>query len=377
MRVLQIGKYYAPQRGGIERSVQDLSEWLVRHGVDVGVLVHQPPGTWRGARETLNGVDIRRAGCIAAPLYAPISPAFPLALARALDEIRPDLLHLHLPNPSCVAALASARARSIPWIVHWHADVSPDVPRAALRAAYRLYRPFEQAVLARANAVVATSHAYLDASGALADWHSKVRVIALGLDDMPEVAEAPPWPTRGALRILAVGRLSHYKGFGVLLDALAQFSKGRLLLVGDGEMAAALRAQASRLGLLDRVAFASDVEDARLRAAYASADVFVLPSLDRSEAFGLVLLEAMRDGLPVIASRIRGSGVGHVVADGVSGLLVPPGDVPALASALARLAEDSTLRRDLGNAGRDRWRSEFTLDRSARAVLDLYLETLR
>ena len=118
MRVLHIGKYYAPQHGGIERHVKDVSEWLVRHGVDVGVLVHQPPGTWRSRCESINGVQVRRAGCIAAPLYAPVSPTLPLQLAQAIDALQPDLLHLHLPNPSCVAALASARARKLPWIVH-------------------------------------------------------------------------------------------------------------------------------------------------------------------------------------------------------------------------------------------------------------------
>ena len=378
MRVLHIGKYYAPQHGGIERHVKDLSEWLVRHGVDVGVLVHQPPRRWRSHRETINGVDVWRAGCVAAPLYAPLSPALPLQLARAIDALQPDLLHLHLPNPSCIAALASARARRLPWIVHWHADVSADVPSVALRMAYHAYRPFEQAVLARAVAVVATSNRYLDASTALADWHAKTRVIPLGIDEIPSPTGNPPkWPAKGDLRLLAVGRLSHYKGFDILLDALSRFPGGRLLLIGDGESSAALHAQALRLGVHDRVAFVREVDDASLRAAYAAADVFVLPSLDRSEAFGLVLLEAMRDGVPVIASDIRGSAVGHVVVDGSSGLLVPPGDAAALAAAFERLVSDPAMRARFGAAGRERWLDAFTLERSARAVLDLYLEMLR
>ena len=378
MRVLHIGKYYAPQHGGIERHVQDLAEWQVQHGIEAGVLVHQPAGAWRSARERHNGVDVHRAGCLAAPLYAPLSPMLPWLLSRSLATSPPDLLHLHLPNPSCVAVLASVRARRLPWVVHWHADVSADVPSPALRLAYRAYRPFEQAILARSAAIIATSQAYLDASDALAAWRSKTRVIALGIGDAVAAPLGVAWPGNPAgLKLLAVGRLSHYKGFDVLLDALARIPAANLLLVGDGECAASLRERAVHLDLGARIAFTSRLDDGALASAYAQADAFVLPSLDRSEAFGLVLLEAMRAGVPVVASGVRGSGIGHVVADGETGLLVPPGDASALAGALARLADDAALRRRFGEAGQRRWHERFTLDRSARSVLDLYLELLR
>ena len=173
MRILHIGKYYAPQRGGIERHTQALAQWCVAAGDQVGVLVHQRPGHWRGTQETIAGVDVRRTGCIAAPVYTPISPLFAFELAQVLRERQPDVLHLHFPNPSCFAVLASPAARRLPWIVHWHADVPPDSPDWRLRTAYRVYRPFEQATLARARAIVATSQAYLDASVALAPWHAK------------------------------------------------------------------------------------------------------------------------------------------------------------------------------------------------------------
>ncbi len=375
MRVLHIGKYYAPQRGGMERHVQDVSEWLVDNGVEIGVLVHERAGAWRSSRSSLNGVAIRRAGCIGAPLYAPISPTFPLQLSRALDAFEPQLLHLHMPNPSCFAVLASPRARRLPWVVHWHADVSAATPHWALRQAYRVYRPFEQALLAGSKAIVATSQRYVDASDSLQRWRSKVRVIALGIDEAARTdVEPPAWPSGGTLNLLAVGRLSHYKGFGVLIEAVARLPDVRLLLVGDGECAALLADRITTLGLHDRVMMVRDLEDDALHAAYRAADLFVLPSLDRSEAFGIVLLEAMRAGLPVVASDIAGSGVGHVVADGKTGVLVPPGNIEALAAAIARLVLDPERRQRFGAAGHARWQAHFTLDRSAQAVLDLYRE---
>jgi glycosyltransferase involved in cell wall biosynthesis len=374
VRILHIGKYYAPERGGIESQTQALCEWTAARGHTVAALVHQRPGIWRTTRETLTGVDVRRVACIAAPVYTPISPTFPIALSRALREIEPDLLHVHLPNPSAFALLASRAARRVPWIVHWHADIPPDARDWRLRAGYALYRPFEQSILKRASAIVATSQAYLDASIALASWRSKATVIPLGVDDivLPE-AQPDLWPSGTGLRLLAVGRLSHYKGFDVLIAALAQTPDARLLLIGDGEEAEALRRLAAAPSVAGRIRFAGATDDAILQAAYATADALVLPSLDRGEAFGLVLLEAMRARVPVIASAIPGSGIGEVVVDGESGLLVPPGDADALAAAIRSIG-DAALRRRLAIAGRERWENRFTLERAAQAWLALYSE---
>src|SRR5262249_56918071 len=127
--------------------------------------------------------------------------------------------------------------------------------------------------------------------------------------------------------------------FDVLLRALADVPDARLVIVGEGECASELRETASKCGVANRIRFAGAVDDATLLAVYASADAFALPSLNRGEAFGLVLLEAMRARLPVVASAIEGSGIGEVVADRESGLLVPPGDAAALAAALSRLRD--------------------------------------
>lgn len=371
MRVLHLGKYYAPQRGGIERHLQDLCEWFVAQGHAATALVHQPAGTWRSSMDHINNVEVCRVGCVAAPLYTPLSPSMPWQLSRMIRREEPQVLHLHLPNPSCFWALLSPRARALPWVVHWHADVSADMPDWRVRAAYRIYQPFERALLARASSIIATSQAYLDASTALAEWKDKVVVVPLGIADAKgEPGRPPSWPRPEGLRVLGVGRLSHYKGFASLLDALARTAEASLVLVGEGEESNRLRAQADRLGIRERVSFLGALEDADLLAAYAAADVLVLPSLDRSEAFGLVLLEAMRTGLAVIASDIPGSGVGQVFEHGKSGLLVAPGDSHDLADALARLSEPG-LRQRIADAGHQRWLEKFTLAQSARSVLSI------
>lgn len=374
MRILHLGKFYPPERGGIESYTRALCEWTAAHGDAVAALVHQAPGTLRTSREQRHGVEVRRVACLGTLLYTPLSPTLPIELSRTLREFEPDLLHLHLPNPSCLAVLASIAARRRPWIVHWHAEVPVDAPSWRLRAAYRLYRPFEQALLKRASAIVTTSQPYLDASPALAPWRAKTRVIALGIEDAAAGARRDDlWPEGEGIRVLAVGRLSHYKGFDVLVDALASAPHARVLLVGEGECDASLRARAVERGVAQRIRFAGGLDDATLLSAYASADAFALPSLNRGEAFGMVLLEAMRARLPIVASAIPGSGVGEVVADGETGLLVRPADADALADALRKL-DDPSLRARLGEAGRARFERQFTLERSAERWLALYRE---
>ena len=115
---------------------------------------------------------------------------------------------------------------------------------------------------------------------------------------------------------------------------------------------------------------------ARLASIYASADVFCLPSTERAESFGIVLLEAMRAGLPTIASAIPGSGINYVVRDGETGLMTTPGDPISLPAALARLRDDAALRQRMGEAGRRRWRDEFTLETNVTRTIALYESVL-
>lgn len=383
MRILHLGKFFPPHPGGIERFVADLAAAQAAQGMAVRVLAHAEPGARRSRQFRAGNVEVDLAACHGQFVYAPVSPAFPRLLARAIDEFKPDALHLHVPNTSAFWAGLVPAARRVPWIVHWHADIPLDTRHRALRMAYRLYRPWERALLRRARAVIATSQAYADSSAALAPWRGKVSVVALGIADTLDTATTPPVPRpspasgRGgdALRLLAVGRLSYYKGFDVLLRALAQVPEASLVLIGGGECGDGLRRLAHDLRIESRVHFAGRIDDGALSGAYAQADAFCLPSTDRAESFGIVLLEAMRAGLAVVASDIPGSGVGFVMRDGETGVLVRPGDVDALAAAIRRLAADPGLREKLGAAGRARFLREFTLERIVPQIEDVYLRS--
>jgi glycosyltransferase involved in cell wall biosynthesis len=373
LRVLHLGKFFPPYPGGIERHLADLGAAQAAAGLEVAALVHGTPRDRSRRRWREHGMQLEAVPCHGQLVFAPLSPGWPFALQRMLREFRPDLLHVHMPNPSAFWLLASPAARRLPRVVHWHADIPEDSGRLDLRLGYVAYRRFERALNAGAARIVATSEPYLQASRALAEWKDRCRVIPLGIGDAPAAGRPPAWPAPG-LRLLAVGRLSYYKGFDVLLDALAQVPQASLLLIGDGELRAALQLQAERLGVAARVRFAGHVDDATLEAAYRDCDLFCLPSVDRAEAFGIVLLEAMRAGKPIVASDIPGSGVGSVVRHGETGERIPPRDAQALALALQRLAGDAARRADYGTAARRRWERDYRIEAVTRQWSALYRE---
>lgn len=384
MRVLHVGKYYPPFAGGMEHFLADLLPALQAQGVTSAALVHhERPGRRGQWPASVDPLPIYRAPCFGRLLYAPLSPAFPFWLNRILREFRPDLLHLHLPNTSAFWVMASTAARRLPWVVHWHADVVASLIDRRLALAYRLYRPLEQRLLAASQAIIATSPPYLDASAALAPWRERCHVIPLGLDpsripDPDPAAQARAaalWGEAG-FRVLAIGRLTYYKGHEVLIRAAAALPASRVLIVGTGDRRERLATLVKSMDLGDRVVLPGFQPDTDLNALLASCDVLCLPSLERTEAFGLVLLEAMRFGKPVVVSDIAGSGTGWVVREAGHGLLTPIGDSRALAAALGELQRDPTRRNVLGRFGVSALQEQFGIEPVAAAVATLYRRLL-
>lgn len=371
MRVLHVGKYFPPVAGGMERFLADLVHAQRARGEEAFALVHQ-----EGPVPADDPPWLTRAPVWAKLLFAPLSPGFPGALAKAIARHRPDALHLHLPNPSAFWALALPSARRLPWIVHWHSDV--EVGRAGwpMRLAYGFYRHFERAVLERAACVVASSPPYLASSEPLAPWRDKCVVVPLGLDAsrLPDIDPAEGnalWTAQG-LRVLAVGRLTYYKGFDTLLRAAAGAKGVQLVVAGGGEERARLERILDEAGRPAHVRLAGAVDEPTLARLMATCDLLALPSIERTEAFGIVLMEAMRYGKPLVASRLEGSGVTWVAREGENAVLAPPGDAQAWRRALEALAADEPVRARLGAAGRRRFEAEFGIDRVAAAMHRAY-----
>lgn len=361
LKVLHVGKFYPPYPGGIESHLQTLCEELSK-SIEVEVLVASD--RWRSERSTQGGVQIVR---LATALMLHGTPIVPL-MAREIRRARPDVIHLHFPNP--MAALACLMSRlDVPIVVTWHSDV------VRQRRAAAAFAPLLSVLLRRCAAIIVASASHIDTSPVLSARRDLCRVIPYGIRteafERPDPARAAELRRRYGERIvLGVGRLIYYKGFEHLVRAMGEV-RGTLLLAGDGPLRGALEAEARRLAITERVVLMGRVNDAELCACYHACDVFALSSVARSEAFGIVQLEAMACGKPVVNTRLE-SAVPHVSLDGLTGLTVPPGDPPALAAALNALLDDPARRAAMGAAGRQRVREEFSAELMARRTLEVY-----
>jgi rhamnosyl/mannosyltransferase len=387
IRVCHLAKFYPPASGGIETHLQTIARAQARLGLSIEVLCVNhcdevgEDVTWRmlartpGLEEADAGVRLHRLGRRASLARLDLCPA----LLRRLAAITPDtcdVVHLHVPNPTMLLGLYWATPR-VPWVITYHSDV------VRQRLLARLQRPFENWVFNRAQAVIATSPEYQRGSAYLQRFGDKVATVPFGIDLAPYLSPNPAarraadhWRAAyGEPLWLAVGRLVYYKGLHNAINALSRVP-GRLMLVGDGPMRGKLEQMAQRLGVAGRIAWHKHLSTDELIGAYHAATALWFPSNARSEAFGLVQVEAMACGRPVINSAIPGSGVAWVSRHGDSGLTVAVDDWQALASAADRLWHDVELRRCLGERARERAQQEFDATCMAERTLCVYERAL-
>lgn len=367
MKVLQVSKFYHPVVGGIERVVQQLSEGLRERGHESRVLASAKQGF--GTNEPVEGVPVRRASSFGTLLSVPIAPAFPHHLSQMVSGS--DIVHYHLPNPSTVVSHLLIRP-SVPTVVTYHSDIVRQTQ------ALTVYKPILKRFLSSVDHIITTSPRLRGHSIFLREHQSKTTVVPLSVNpdiyDESGPVNGPSLPTDGPT-VLFVGRLNYYKGVTYLIRAIQHVDGAELVVAGDGDQRTSLERQAVSLGVEDRVYFHGYIDDKKLREYYRSADLFVLPSVESSEAFGIVQLEAMVHGLPVINTDLP-TGVPWVSRDRKTGLTVPPRDADALASAIQELLVDDELRESLGRNARQRVETKFTEARMLSQTLDVYAEVI-
>jgi rhamnosyl/mannosyltransferase len=255
----------------------------------------------------------------------------------------------------------------------------------------RLYRPLLRGFLESVSRILVPSPQLLESSPVLAPVRAKCAVVPFGVEPAhyapaPEVLrrarEVRACFTAGDSQeviFLFVGKFRYYKGLTVLLDALARLWRSgvgaRLVLLGEGPEENSLRARVRALGLVPRVSFVPHVSEEELVAHYCAADALVLPSIARSEAFGIVLLEAMACGKPVISTAL-GTATSWVNQHARTGLVVAPRDADALAAAMETLAHDAKLRAHFGAAGRERVSKLFSRQQMLEAVCEQYMRAV-
>jgi glycosyltransferase involved in cell wall biosynthesis len=371
----------------MEANVRTLARAQAEAGAKVEVLCvnhldrHGRDATWRPWTPTTTAwtwdgsVRVIRIGRRVSLARLEVCPGLVRALCR-VQAGAVDLLHLHVPNPTMVLALAAVPAR-LPVVITYHSDVI----RQKLLALP--LRPFKHRVFRRASRVLSNSPTYHAGSPFLQRYLDKLLVLPMGIDLEPyrrPSAAALAYAERvrkahGTPLWLFVGRLVYYKGLDNALAALAGVP-GRLLVIGTGELEGTLRRRAAELRVADRVVWCGHRGDEEVVGAYHAASALWFPSNARSEAFGLVQVEAMASGCPVINTAIPDSGVPWVSRHGETGLTVPVNDPLALAQAANRLLAEPGLRDRLAAAARERAAKEFDHRLMAERTLAVYRQVL-
>lgn len=371
MRVLQVSKYYYPVIGGVESHLKLLSEGISKN-IEVKVLVSNIKP--RTEVERSNNLEIIRIASIGRVFSMPISPTFPLWMGK----IKADILHFHHPFPwGMVSYFLTSRinATAIKTIVTYHSDI------VRQKITGELFKPILNRFLKRADCIIATSPNLIEDSSILKNYRNKCRIIPLGID-------IEKFKNRGGEKeiqsirdkygrkiVLFVGRLIYYKGLEYLIRAAPEVN-AHFILIGEGPLEKILKQKVSSLNVEKKITFLKSMDEDELILYYYACDLFVLPSIAKSEAFGLVQLESMACGKPVVSTNLP-TGVPFVNLHKHTGLIVPPEDSKALARAINTLLENQSLRREYGENARKRVEEEFTKEKMIERTLKLYDELMR
>jgi glycosyltransferase involved in cell wall biosynthesis len=373
MKIFQVVPYYPPHVGGMEFYVDYLSKRLARKGNEIKVFTSSDKDY--SYREEVNGVEIIRLKVSAKFYNTPIVSSLFMVLSK---EDKPDIVDTHqYPVYFSDVSTLFSLLRRIPLFLHVH--VIPDARSVFSGTVSDLYyRTFEKLTLRGSSYVIAPSLAYKAMLTRMGVDAARIFVVPYGVDlkrfNPAEKGETfkKRFNYGDARIILTVGRLNYQKGFQYLLKAmpiiLRHIRDVKLVIVGDGELWSYLRNLSSSLGLSDNVIFAGSLHQSKIPDAYASADVFVLPSL--FESLGISLLEAQAMGKPVVATRVGGAP--EALAEDKSGILVEPKKPNDLAEAIIKLLRDQNLANSMGQYARKFMENNFDLEKSVDRVFELY-----
>jgi rhamnosyl/mannosyltransferase len=362
MKILLVNKLYYPHIGGIETVVRNIAEGL-NNRADINVLVCS--GEKSDTKdEIINGVKVKRCKSMGTYFSMPVSLSF-FRYFREMSE-KSDIVHIHMPFPLAdIACFLSGYKGKV--ILSWHSDI---VKQKKLMV---FYKPFMKYLLERADKIVVATQGHIDGSSYLKPYAGKCCIIPYGIDAEKygiydrKLLECTD---KSSKKALFIGRLVYYKGVDILISAFERIRGCELFIIGTGKLEDELKTKTLRMGMSDKIHFMGSLSDDDVKSALNECDMFILPSVAKSEAFGIVQMEAMIYGKPVINTNLS-TGVPYVSIDGETGITVPVNDAGSLADAVQKLTDDE-LRKSYGQNAYRRVRECFSMDKMLDSLYDLY-----
>lgn len=340
MNILQISTYYLPNYGGIEQVAYDFSRILVKQGNNVKVICFN--SNKNTVSDIYDGVEVIRIGYKKKVASQAISFKYFFILKKIIKEFKPDVIHIHLPNPLIATYLLFAKPKC-KITLHWHSDI---IKQKRLK---QLYAPFEKSLLNKADKIIATSQIYADKSDSLKAYLNKVYIIpniveadfldSLSSNDKNQISKIREHYSDKKI-IFSIGVHREYKGLRYLVDAAKYLSSEYIVLIaGKGPLTDQLKQKVLDLKLKN-VIFIGRISDEEKKQYLWASDIYAFPSITKNEAFGIALAEALYCGLPAVTFNIDGSGVNWVNKDGVTGIEVNEFDAEKYAIALMSVTKD-------------------------------------
>ena len=375
MRIALVSDWYYPKIGGVASHMHHLALKLKEGGHDVAIVTNNRK-TGKEKELGEKGIDIIKIPGVVSPIIE-VNVSYSLKSTKELNGFLKafDVIHSHHAfTPLALKAAKAGRNMNKATLLTTHSISFAH--ESKLWEALGLTFPVFSKYLRYLHKIIAVSKAARAFIEHFTD--TPVEVIPNGVDDK---LFTPNW-NKEELKaqfgiegkvVLYVSRMSYRKGPHVLLNAFSKIEDATLIMVGSGEILPFLKAQAKFLGIEDRVKFMGYVESATLPRIFGMADVFVLPSIT-AEAFGIVILEAMASGLPVVATNV--GGIPEIIRESESGLLVSPGNELELRNAIEKLLLDDDLREWLGNNGRKAVEEKYSWDKVVGRIEKTYEEVL-
>ena len=352
MKILQVGKYFPPYKGGIENNTYHCCVELAKDH-EVSALVFN--GGNKTIVEDMQGIPVVRVGSLGKILSQELSYNF----VYYIRKFQPDIIHLHAPNPVAVISILLA-APHTPLVITHHTDI---VRQKYLKL---VVLPLYRILLERALAIILYTEQYGVTSNEVKHYKNKFKIIPHGTSENPfifnqkmalQIKDIQNNLTEGAPTICFIGRHVKYKGVDNLLHAIKALPGVHALIGGEGPTLNNSKKLAYELGIHERVHFLGELNDHNKGAVFRASDVFVLPCINRTESFGQSLVEAQLSGIPTVASDV--GGITEVIQHDKTGLVIRPNNIDELVKAIKMLLDNSEMRRKMGEAGYQRAKAYF------------------